>query len=299
MINTKFRLTILLFAMLFIFESQPKYGFAASYNCDNAKLPTEIAICKNHEIGILDEQLAAQYHKIGELLSKQQRVQLAKSQVAFLSARNSCADIDSCISSVYQIRKDELCKLAQIAGHPCAMTWVNMTAKDKPQLNYCHMDVCSWFVVRGKKKIAHSIEGDLFEVRGIDGESIHYANSDDSADYDEYPDRFSEEIPISWSAKESVDYVFCSKVLPAIIGDIDGKLTASPLDFGGEGIAGYQSSAAGYYTYVCNGLEPSSYSADGFAAKFGFKPLPPNLEINIERPIDILPIATRIPHKVN
>ncbi len=275
-------------------------SLAASYDCANAKLPTEMAICKNHDIGILDEQLAAQYRKLGELLSKPQRSSLGKRQLAFVGARNSCGDNESCISKSYQIRNDELCRLAQIIGHPCAVTWVNMTAKDKPQLDYCHMDECSWFVVREKKKIAQNIGGELFEVHEIEGDSSHYPNfNDDSANYSEYPDKFSEAIPINWSSKENVDFVFCSKILPTVIYNVDGKLTASPLDFGGEGIFGYNSNEAGYYTYVCTGLEPSSYNANGFAAKFGFKPLPAKQDINIEKPTDILAIAEKMAHKAN
>src|SRR5437868_10398527 len=104
------------------------------------------------------------------------------------------------------------------------------------------MDAGSWFVIREKKQIAKSKEGELFEIRTIWGGSEHYLS-----DATGYPNEFSESIPIDWASEPSTSYVFCSKILPAVIYQSEGRLEVRPLDFGGQGIFGYNSSDAGFY----------------------------------------------------
>jgi uncharacterized protein len=265
---------------------------AASFDCSKAKLAVETAICQDDKLSRLDEQLALQYFKLRSYLRRPSARQLATRQRSFVSARNECEQNTDCLAQIYKIRMDELCKLGQINGHPCSVLFKTMTAKDHPQLNYCHMDECGWFVIRDVKHLAKNRAGELLELKVIDGSSEHYLSDSGQSGY---PDAFDESIPIDWAAEPSITHVFCSKILPAVLYQKEGGgVEVAPLDFGGQGIFGYNSSAAGLYVYTCQHLDPSAYAADGFGAKYGIRPLPEDLKIEISRVSEILDVAAKV-----
>ena len=275
--------------MSLLFSVTLNSAFAASYDCRKAKLAAETAICRDDKLSRLDEKMALQYSKLRAFLSRGR--ELARRQRAFISARNMCDGDATCLTNVYQIRINELCKLGQINGHPCDVLFTNITSKENPQLNYCHMDECGWFVIRQMKQIAKNKEGELIEVTVTSGTSNHYPTDSDAG---EYPSKFEESIPIEWANEPSTWHVFCSKVLPAVLYKEESGVEVSPLDFGGQGIFGYNSSDAGFYVYSCEHLAPSSYDADGFAAKYGFRPLPEGLSIEIGNVGEILDVAKKV-----
>jgi len=121
MAKFKFLFTVLPFAVVFLTRALSNEAFAASYNCDNAKLATEVATCQNDELSSLDEQVAEQYLKLRKVLTRSQGLQLGNEQRNFIKARNSCGDTVDCISRIYRVRNDELCKLGQINGYPCSV----------------------------------------------------------------------------------------------------------------------------------------------------------------------------------
>lgn len=275
---------------LFLAAASPS-AYAAAFDCGKAKLAAEVAICRDDKLSRLDEQMADQYFKVRTLLTGPEQRQLSIGQRAFISARNNCESETNCIAGIYSIRMDELCKLGQIKGHPCSVLFTTMTSEDHPQLNYCHMDSCGWFVIREAKRLGKNKEGELLELTMIDGNSSHYQND---IGVDEYPSKFDESVPIYWADKPSISYAFCSKILPVVMYQAEGRIEVAPLDFGGQGIFGYNSSAAGLYVYACEHLDPGSFAADGFGAKYGFRPLPENLNIEISNVNEILDIAKEV-----
>lgn len=301
MTKLKFLFAMLTFTTIFLAAVQSSETFSASYNCNNAKLAAEVVICQDAALGIQDEQMAEQYMTLRKVLSPSLRLQLGKAQRAFIKARNSCDDSVHCISRIYRLRKDELCKLGQINGYPCDVQWTNITVEDHPQLSNCHMDVCDWFVVK-KKSIAKNNEGDLLELRYTMGQSIHYPNfSDEPGVLDQYPDKFSESIPINWSTKQSVGHVFCSKRLPAFMvhseDGIDLEYTIIVLVDSYKTV--HFNNIAGIYVYTCLRVEPYTRFDNGFIEKFGLQPLPDNLNIKLSKPTDILELSLKMAREAN
>ncbi len=74
---------------------------AASFNCQHAVLPAEVAICGNANLGKLDEQTAGMYFLIVGSAPAATVAQVKAAQGRFLTTRNTCgADID-CLVDAY------------------------------------------------------------------------------------------------------------------------------------------------------------------------------------------------------
>lgn len=73
---------------------------AQSFNCRYAKLPTEVAICQNHELGRLDQKMASLFYGLPRHL----RVELKGSQARWLRRRNACGYNFDCIERAYRRR---------------------------------------------------------------------------------------------------------------------------------------------------------------------------------------------------
>lgn len=74
---------------------------AASFNCDYAKLPTEVLICKDDELTIQDEVNAKIFSSIRNALDAQRRKDFNKWNKAWLKKRNACGFDHRCVSDRY------------------------------------------------------------------------------------------------------------------------------------------------------------------------------------------------------
>ena len=75
---------------------------AASFNCQHAALPAEIAICDNPNLSQLDEQTAGMYFLIvGSGAPAATVAQVKRSQGEFLTTRNACGANVDCLVSAY------------------------------------------------------------------------------------------------------------------------------------------------------------------------------------------------------
>jgi uncharacterized protein len=92
---------------------------AASFNCDFAKLPSELAICRDASLGALDEQMADSFYKIRQQLPADGRKRLKDGQKDFISRRDFCGTDGDCIAGMYSERIETLCTLATDFGVEC------------------------------------------------------------------------------------------------------------------------------------------------------------------------------------
>jgi len=81
-------------------------AFAASFDCLQAKSPSEVAICSDDALSKLDEQLAAVYTSLKSKLSDS--AQLESDQKIWFLNRESCGSQVDCLTSITQARINEL-----------------------------------------------------------------------------------------------------------------------------------------------------------------------------------------------
>jgi len=86
---------------------------AASFNCQHAALPAEIAICSNANLSHLDDQVAGMYFLIVGSGPAATVAQVKSSQGKFLTRRNACAADVDCLVSAYT---DQIMFLKNIKG---------------------------------------------------------------------------------------------------------------------------------------------------------------------------------------
>lgn len=92
---------------------------AQSFNCSYAKKPAEVAICKDGNLGRLDELMAATYFDVINNLTSRKAAIVKVEQSDFLRQRNRCGYNFECISGVYNYRIRELCDWADMTVRPC------------------------------------------------------------------------------------------------------------------------------------------------------------------------------------
>lgn len=78
-----------------------------SYDCRNARTPSEIAVCNNPQLASLDRQMAAQYGRAVAAADAQRRNWLAATRDSFLRYRDRC-DTSACIADAYRGRMREI-----------------------------------------------------------------------------------------------------------------------------------------------------------------------------------------------
>jgi len=79
-------------------------AFAQGFNCNYAKLPAEIAICNNDELGALDRRLNSLYYRVRNQLVGEARFALEAEQQAWLHRRNQCGGDEGCLIRAYEVR---------------------------------------------------------------------------------------------------------------------------------------------------------------------------------------------------
>ncbi len=77
---------------------------AQSFNCNYAKLPTEVAICQDGELASSDEELATEYAQLINGAPGWAVRQIKNEQKAWLAERNACGYDMQCIMGEYRFR---------------------------------------------------------------------------------------------------------------------------------------------------------------------------------------------------
>lgn len=113
------RFLIALFCLLSASPHWAAVAEAQSFNCRYAKKPAEVAICKDRNLGRLDELMAATYFDVINNLSSRKAAIVKAEQSDFLSQRNRCGYNFECISGIYNYRIRELCDWADMTVRPC------------------------------------------------------------------------------------------------------------------------------------------------------------------------------------
>ncbi len=117
MISTRAASSLIVSGLMFASWYAP--ANAASFNCRYARLPAEVAICQDGDLGVMDEGMANNYFKIRRVLPAEGRVALKRGQNVFIARRNACGYNASCISRLYMRRINSMCRLADDYGYNC------------------------------------------------------------------------------------------------------------------------------------------------------------------------------------
>ncbi len=107
---------ILVLAMAFGFSGS---AFSQAFNCDLAKTPDEVTICRDASLGALDEQMSDHFYKIRQQLPPAGLRVLKSGQADFMKRRNFCGTDGDCIAGMYAERIETLCTLATDYGVAC------------------------------------------------------------------------------------------------------------------------------------------------------------------------------------
>jgi uncharacterized protein len=94
-------------------------AWSQAFNCNFAKQPDELTICRDDSLKALDEQMADRFFKIRQQLPEDGQAQLKTGQKDFLSRRNFCGTDGDCIEGMYKERLETLCSLAGDFGVVC------------------------------------------------------------------------------------------------------------------------------------------------------------------------------------
>lgn len=110
-IQRRLRLTILV-----ALSVGPLHTWAASFDCNRARLPDEKAICASRQLSELDVEMAVRYETLTGLVAMGTRGNMQDEQQAWLTVRKKCGASQSCLTAAYRQRiqtlKDEYNHLA-------------------------------------------------------------------------------------------------------------------------------------------------------------------------------------------
>ena len=139
-----------------------------------------------------------------------------------------------------------------------------------PQLNSCHGGECSWSITRTRIQVRQDAAGILYRLSLLGGSAREGSRR------------------IRWNRQPHHLFIFCSRLLPAVILPDQGRLQVDVLDF----VAGpppVLESSASLYVRTCHPGE--DWTADGFAARHGYRAQDAEREIALTRPDDIFRYA--------
>jgi uncharacterized protein len=117
--NQEFGMTRFVFGIVSGVWLMSGSAWSQAFNCDFAKLPDEITICRDASLGALDEQMSDHFYKIRQQLPPAGMKALNAGQKNFLSRRNFCGTDGDCIAGMYAERIETLCTLATDYGVEC------------------------------------------------------------------------------------------------------------------------------------------------------------------------------------
>jgi hypothetical protein len=158
--------------------------------------------------------------------------------------------------------------LALIGG--AAATPAVPPALARPELNSCHAGECSWSIMRSRAIVRQDAVGILYRLSLLGGSAREGSNR------------------IRWNRRPHALFIFCARTLPAVILPDQGRLQVDILDF----VAGpppYLESSASLYMRTCHPGE--DWTAEGFAARHGYRAQDAEREIVLARPEDIFRYA--------
>jgi len=124
----------------------------------------------------------------------------------------------------------------------------------------CHMGGCGWYRIDESKLVGRSDKGALYEL------AVKFWNSKDTGKTTP-PKKLENE-------ESDTQFVFCSKVKPALIWKDEGKWVASPLEPGNEAaMAGATESAYAMYWAACHRAAVADVYSGGtrLARKLGYE----------------------------
>ena len=151
-----------------------------------------------------------------------------------------------------------------------AVALASPPARARPELNSCHSGQCSWSITRSRAVVRQDAAGILYRLSLLGGSAREGSNR------------------IRWNRQPHALFIFCSPRLPAVILPDQGRLQVDILDF----VAGpppYLESSASLYARTCHPGE--DMTADGFAARHGYRSQDAEREIVLSRPEDIFRYA--------
>ena len=143
-------------------------------------------------------------------------------------------------------------------------------AAGRPELNSCHGGDCSWSITRSRTIMRQDASGILYRLTVLGGSAPEGSHR------------------IRWNRQPHALFIFCSRLLPAVILPDAGRLQVDLLDFVAGPPPVLESSAA-LYVRTCHPGE--DWAADGFAARHGYRAQDEDREINLSRPEDIFRYA--------
>jgi uncharacterized protein len=108
---------LVLLTIAFALSASP--AFAQAFNCNFAKQPDELTICRDDSLKAADEQMAEVFFRIRQQLPKPGQRQLNAGQKSFLQSRQFCGTDGDCIANAYEQRMQTLCATAGEFGLQC------------------------------------------------------------------------------------------------------------------------------------------------------------------------------------
>lgn len=97
-----------LILMVLVASASISLSRAASFNCDNALLVTEQAICEHRSLNDKDVKMTTTYNIVRKLVSMGTRAEIQDQQGKWLKLRNQCQDYVNCLNDVYNMRQQKL-----------------------------------------------------------------------------------------------------------------------------------------------------------------------------------------------
>jgi uncharacterized protein len=106
---TPSKLPIALAALATLLLSTP--ASAAAFNCNYAKLPTEVLLCQDGTLGRLDEANARVYSAVKNALPQWAKHEYDNVARQWLKERNNCGFDAACVSHQYDLRFAYMCNI--------------------------------------------------------------------------------------------------------------------------------------------------------------------------------------------
>ncbi|MDR6406641.1 lysozyme inhibitor LprI family protein [Paraburkholderia sp. DD10] len=103
-------------ALLTAFTLASVPALAAGFDCNEARLPDEKAICASRQLSELDVEMTVRYETLTGLVAMGARGNMQDEQQAWLNVRKKCGANEACLVAAYrhriQMLKDEYAHLA-------------------------------------------------------------------------------------------------------------------------------------------------------------------------------------------
>lgn len=83
-------------------------SYAASFNCEKARTPTEHAICEHRAVNDADVKMVTTLNIIKRLVPMGTRGMIQDEQIKWIHLRDQCANSVRCLTDVYKMRQQKL-----------------------------------------------------------------------------------------------------------------------------------------------------------------------------------------------